>query len=126
MSKYLDFILLEQKKKTNVWNIISKSSGESLGNIKWFPRWRQYTFFPHSDTVWNKDCLNDIMDVLSSLMKQRKENKIPKNLTDKQKETFKMLISKGAIHHKEDGVDNCVWFMGRCLLISKDGTYEDL
>lgn len=44
----------------------------------------------------------------------------------KQQETFDKLINKGANHFPEDGLDNCVWFMGRCLLINTDGTYEEV
>ena len=47
-------------------------------------------------------------------------------MNDKQQKTFDMLMSKGAKHYSEDGLDNCVWFMGRCLLIQKDGSYEEV
>lgn len=47
-------------------------------------------------------------------------------MTDKQKQTFDMLISKGAKHYPEDGLDNCVWLLGRCIFISQDGTWEDV
>ena len=60
MSKYLEFNTLEQKPKTKVIEIISKRGRERLGIIKWFPRWRQYAFFPEVDTIFNVECLNDI------------------------------------------------------------------
>ncbi len=43
-----------------------------LGRIKWFSRWRQYTFFPEEDTVWNRNCLMEIHEEIESLMAARK------------------------------------------------------
>ena len=61
MSKYLDFVRMDNAdKKTCCWQIVSKTSGGTLGLIRWFSRWRQYCFFPYDETVWNKDCLADI------------------------------------------------------------------
>ncbi len=66
-------------------------------------------------------------DVLTLLERIEKEpSKDLKSLNKKQKKTFDMLISKGAIHHPEDGLDNCVWWQNRCLLISKDGSYDEV
>ena len=61
MSKYLEFRLLQQKPKTKVIGVYSKTSSDRLGIIKWFGRWRQYTFFPEFETVFNTECLNDII-----------------------------------------------------------------
>ena len=61
MSKYLEFNTLEQKPKTKVIEIVSKRGGERLGIIKWYPRWRQYAFFPEANTIFNIECLNDII-----------------------------------------------------------------
>ncbi len=38
--------------------------GSSLGEVKWYGSWRQYCFFPESDTVWNATCLKDIQAFL--------------------------------------------------------------
>jgi len=69
MSKYLEFQLLEQKPKTKVIGVYSKKSGDRLGRIKWFGRWRQYTFFPEFETVFNIECLNDIITYIRGLRK---------------------------------------------------------
>ena len=61
MSKYLKFHLLEQKPKTKVIGVYSKKNDDVLGEIKWFGRWRQYAFFPESGTIFNSECLNDII-----------------------------------------------------------------
>jgi len=67
MSKYLEFRLLEKKPKTQVIEVMSKFHGSRLGIIKWFPKWRQYVFFPESGTVFNVECLNDIQSYMRGL-----------------------------------------------------------
>lgn len=71
-SKYLLFRILEKKEKTDVYEVVSKLHDNQLGIVKWYARWRQYAFFPNQDTVWNKDCLNDIRYFLEILMHDRK------------------------------------------------------
>ena len=67
MSKYLEFSIIGWKPKTKVIGVWSKKSGEILGEIKWFGRWRQYSFFPRPETIFNKDCLNDIISYIRGL-----------------------------------------------------------
>lgn len=73
MSKYIEFKQIPFTGKTKRFNIMSKSSGNRLGRIYWYPHWRQYTFLPDDSTVWNKDCLKDIQDFLQQLMDERKK-----------------------------------------------------
>ncbi len=74
MSKYLRFDFAEkQKPKTSVHNVIGRFSGTHLGQIKWFSRWRQYTFFPLPNTAFNIECMNDISEFIQGLMDQRKK-----------------------------------------------------
>jgi len=58
--------------KTKVVAIESLSSGDTLGYIKWFGRWRQYTFFPVAETVWNVGCLDDVNAYIGKLMAERR------------------------------------------------------
>ena len=51
---------------------MSISHGYSLGRISWYGAWRQYTFSPAFETIWNKDCLKDIEEFLQQLMDERK------------------------------------------------------
>lgn len=68
MSKYLEFKLIEQKPKTKVIEVKSKLQLYGrLGIIKWYPRWRQYAFFPENDTLFNVECLNDIVSYIREL-----------------------------------------------------------
>lgn len=72
-SKYLKFELIEEKPKTKVYAVVSKMHNNQLGTIKWFGRWRQYSFWPDEETIWNKDCLKEIEDFLINLMGERKK-----------------------------------------------------
>ena len=73
MSKYLEFIEVPYKGKTKRFEVISKSSGYRLGKIAWYSQWRQYTFSPSFETIWNRDCLKDIIFFITNLMQDRKE-----------------------------------------------------
>ena len=71
-SKYLEFDKAGDTGKTEIWNVISKSNHFILGQIKWYPGWRQYCFFPSPNSVFNIDCMRDIMRVIRDLMDERK------------------------------------------------------
>ena len=72
-SKYLEFEKIGDTKhgKTEIWEIISKSSGFSLGLIKWYGPWRQYCFYPSAHCVFNVTCMSDISGHIKDLMNQR-------------------------------------------------------
>ena len=38
MSKWINFLLVEQKEKTGVWRVETEEDNEILGYVKWFPR----------------------------------------------------------------------------------------
>lgn len=61
MSKYLEFVHIERKTKTHVWEVLSKEHGFGLGLIKYYPAWRQYAFFPYEGNVFNPTCMNDLI-----------------------------------------------------------------
>ena len=69
MSKYLDFRLAEWETKAKVFNVVSKTQGYRLGQIKWYDKWRQYCFFPQRflDTVFSVECLNDICEFIKGI-----------------------------------------------------------
>lgn len=43
-----------------------------LGRIQWYSQWRQYVFMPGYPTVWNNDCMDDIIFFIRNLMQARK------------------------------------------------------
>ena len=81
MGKYIHFEVCEEKPKTNCYKVLTNrliiESGVTphpilLGLIEWYPTWRQYTFFPCEDTVWNSGCLTEIIDFLAELKVNKK------------------------------------------------------
>lgn len=62
---YLEFKLLENKPKTLVYAVNSKSTGFRLGIIMWYGAWRQYCFFPEESTVFSKGCLEEINNFIN-------------------------------------------------------------
>lgn len=44
--EWIKIYVSEQKPKTFVFNIHSKSSNRELGKIRWYPPWRKYIFEP--------------------------------------------------------------------------------
>ena len=71
-SKYMEFDIVGDTGKTEIWNITSKSSDFLLGQIKWYGPWRQYCFFPSGQCVFNNGCMNDIINAIKELMAERK------------------------------------------------------
>lgn len=51
-----------------VWNCINNKSGETLAKIFYYTPWRQYCFAQYiQNAVFNKDCLNDIVNFIEQL-----------------------------------------------------------
>lgn len=48
--------------KTQIYNVVSSDGGHHLGQIKFFPRWRCYAFFPEESSVFEHRCLRDIAE----------------------------------------------------------------
>lgn len=61
--KYIQFRLSSEQPegKTSVWDVTAKD-GDFLGKVKWFARWRKYSFFPAPGCVFEETCLGDIAD----------------------------------------------------------------
>jgi hypothetical protein len=75
-TEYLRFIEFQKKEKTRVIAVMNKHHQEIIGMIKWFGRWRQYCFFPSSETIWNINCLCDINSIITMLADERKKKAI--------------------------------------------------
>lgn len=74
-TQYLVFEDFQTKRKTKYVLVSNKNSEDLIGVIKWYAPWRQYCFFPASDTIWNTTCLDDVQEVISKLMQDRKTKK---------------------------------------------------
>ena len=62
---YLVFGEQKSTGKTKVWQVLSAKNLTLLGTIKWFGRWRQYSFYPECRTIFNRDCLREITDFIA-------------------------------------------------------------
>ena len=45
----------------------SKSSGNVLARLCWYPRWRQWVCEPAPNTIWSQDCLADMREYMLGL-----------------------------------------------------------
>lgn len=65
--QYLHFVQVRQLPKTAVWSCRTNRSNDELGEIKWYPAWRQYCYFPTVQAVYSDGCLSDIADFIKQL-----------------------------------------------------------
>ena len=63
------------KKITDVFHVVNKENRCMLGVIKWFGSFRQYSFFPEAQTVFEHKCLKDITAFLDAIMLEHKTAK---------------------------------------------------
>lgn len=62
VSRWIEFLEAgrTQSGKTTIYAVRSKGTGGTLGEVRWFGRWRKYAFFPVDGTVFDQACLRDI------------------------------------------------------------------
>lgn len=68
--KYLKLVEIDKKDKTSVYRLENLEGGY-LGNVKWFGPFRKYCFFPVSGCVFDVNCLNEIISLITGLMDDR-------------------------------------------------------
>ncbi len=70
--KYISFRMTPASGiKTHVWECVSNSSGAVLGTVRWYGAWRQYCFFPEANTIFNKTCMENIIEFVNEAMMLR-------------------------------------------------------
>lgn len=70
-TKYLRFVLLHKGERTSKFGVFSVNHGTKLGEIKWYGAWFTYAFFPEPDTLFNDECLSDIIAFIRGEMAKR-------------------------------------------------------
>jgi hypothetical protein len=70
-TKYLKFVLLKKGARTNRYGVFSVNHGAKLGEIKWHGAWFTYAFFPEIDTLFNDECLVNIITFIRKEMAKR-------------------------------------------------------
>lgn len=71
-SEYLVFTEVADTGKTKVWDVMSRSGGYRLAQIRWHGAWRQYVLRPEAQTIWNTGCLTDVQTFIRQQMAARK------------------------------------------------------
>ena len=69
--EHIRFLLHHHLTKTAVYRCCTNSSGDDLGEVRWYAPWRQYCFFPFTNTVFSKGCMEDINTFITKLMDDR-------------------------------------------------------
>lgn len=69
MPKYIRFDkdVTQQYGGREVYAIVNKRCGTPIGNVFWYPPWRQWTARFNDDAVWSQDCLADVREFILSL-----------------------------------------------------------
>jgi len=75
MSSWIKFELVGLKPKTKVWEVQSIAGDTLLGIVQWHGPWRRYCFFPETGTVFEQDCLNDIIKFMFIKTEEHKEKR---------------------------------------------------
>lgn len=77
MTTWLDFTEYPNEgRKTRIWRVVGRGQGRPpLGWVRWFGRWRQYVFFPDSETVYNPGCARDIADFCENATREHRASK---------------------------------------------------
>ena len=44
---------------TRIWDVLG-SDESKIGEVRWYPSWRQYTYWPSPSTVMNPTCMDDL------------------------------------------------------------------
>jgi hypothetical protein len=65
----------DPKRKTDTYFVGNKGSGEVLGAITWFSRWRKYSFYPYADMTFEETCLREIAEFIEQETRLHREAK---------------------------------------------------
>jgi hypothetical protein len=69
VKSFLRFDLEHDTGKTKKWSVHG-GAGE-LGSISWYASWRRYCFSPDGYTIWDRDCLTEIVAFIDVQMAER-------------------------------------------------------
>lgn len=69
--QYIHFVKVAEKPKTAVYHCLNNSTDDKLGEVYWYPAWRQYCYFPSAYAVYSAGCLKDIQDFIEQLERAR-------------------------------------------------------
>lgn len=70
VKSWLTFEILPKSGKTDRYQV--RSGDLKLGVVKWFSGWRRYAFYPCSDTLFDANCLTEVVSFIKNLMDERR------------------------------------------------------
>ena len=71
-NEWIYFEEYQKGEKTSKWFVVARRDDATLGEVKWYGRWRQYCFFPVIGTVFNPGCMDHISEFIREEMALRK------------------------------------------------------
>lgn len=62
LGNYVKFALhhKEANRKTDIWTVQSRVGEMTLGQVRYYPAWRRFCFFPGPGTLFDAGCLKEI------------------------------------------------------------------
>jgi len=73
--KYIRIVVAvepSKRRKTPIYAVLPLEAPTRIGQIRWWPAWRCFTFWPENNTIYERHCLVDITKFLDSLTADRK------------------------------------------------------
>lgn len=58
--------------KTFTWIVEPKDGGGLLGIVKWFSRWRKYSFYPEPRCLFEQTCLREIAEFIEDRTREQR------------------------------------------------------
>jgi hypothetical protein len=59
--------IFQERKKRPDYECRNKKDGTLLGLLCWCAAWRQYCYYPETNTMYSQGCLEDIADFIKNL-----------------------------------------------------------
>jgi hypothetical protein len=64
--KFIKFVMVERKPKTNVYECYNTRHGALLGVVKWYGPWRRYCFWPQPNCIFSAECMDDVAQFINN------------------------------------------------------------
>jgi hypothetical protein len=58
--------------KTFTWTVEPKDGGSTLGDVKWFSRWRKYSLYPAPRCLFEQTCLREIAEFIEDRTREQR------------------------------------------------------
>ncbi len=61
---------------TSLFEVQSRTSGATLGEVRWFAQWRRYVFMPGSGMIFDAKCLTELAEYCTLKTEQHKRKPV--------------------------------------------------